>query len=77
MARSQRKARRRGPLSFILGLLNPIRDPSLLVAAILTVIWEGSSGDPWYRWALFGLGNSHDSSIGGGPYVRQAHAPAR
>ena len=55
MARSQRKARRRGPLSFILGLLNPIRDPSLLVAAILTVIWEGSSGDPWYRWALFGL----------------------
>jgi hypothetical protein len=39
----------------ILGLINPLRDPSLLVAVILTIIAEGSSGDPWYKWLLFGL----------------------
>lgn len=52
MAKSRRN-KRRGPLSFILGLLNPFRDPSLLVAVILTVIWEGSPLDTTYRWALF------------------------
>lgn len=41
--------------SRILGLLNPIRDPSLLVAVILTVIWEGGSKDPPYKWVLLGL----------------------
>ncbi len=51
MARSQRKAQR-GVGSTILGALNPIRDPSLLVAIVLTVIWEGSSGDPLWRWAV-------------------------
>lgn len=39
----------------ILGLLNPVRDPSLLVAIILTVIEEGGSSDPPLKWALFGL----------------------
>ncbi|MBF6589350.1 MAG: hypothetical protein IVW57_02320 [Ktedonobacterales bacterium] len=43
--------------SWILGLLNPVRDPSLLVAIILTVIEEGGSSDPAYRWVLFGLLN--------------------
>ncbi len=51
MARSQRKANR-GFGSMLLGLVNPIRDPSLLVAIILTVIWEGSSGAPIWDWAL-------------------------
>jgi hypothetical protein len=51
MARSQRKANR-GVGSIILGLVNPIRDPSLLVAIILTVIWEGSSGASLVHWAV-------------------------
>lgn len=43
--------------SRVLNLLNPIRDPSLLVGVILTIIWEGGSKDPAYRWVLFGLLN--------------------
>lgn len=43
--------------SRILNLLNPIRDPSLLVGVILTIIWEGGSKDPAYKWVLFGLLN--------------------
>lgn len=46
-----------GVASFIFGLLNPVRDPSLLVAIILTVIEEGGSGDPAAKWAIFGLLN--------------------
>jgi hypothetical protein len=56
MAKS-RRTRKRGPVGTLLGLINPIRDPSLLVAIILTIIEEGSSGDPAYKWALIGLLN--------------------
>ena len=51
MAKGQRKPRR-GLGWAILGLINPIRDPSLLVAIILTLIFEGSSGDSATTWAL-------------------------
>jgi hypothetical protein len=51
MARSQRKAQR-GLGSIILGQLNPIRDPSILIAIVLTVITEGSSGASPVSWAL-------------------------
>jgi hypothetical protein len=47
----------KGVGSWLLGLLNPVRDPSLLVAIILTVIEEGGSSDPVYKWALLGLLN--------------------
>jgi hypothetical protein len=50
-----RRAAEKGMGSRILGLFNPIRDPSLLVAAILTVIFEGGSGDSPELWALHGL----------------------
>jgi hypothetical protein len=45
MAKGERTAKR-GIGSTILRLINPIRDPSLLVAIILTAIEEGSSGSP-------------------------------
>jgi hypothetical protein len=51
MAKSQRKARR-GLGSIILGQLNPIRDPSILIAIVMTVITEGSSGATPAHWAL-------------------------
>jgi hypothetical protein len=54
---NSRRGRSKGGGSWLLGLLNPIRDPSLLVAIILTVIEEGGSSDPVYKWALFGLLN--------------------
>ncbi|GAC1449239.1 MAG: hypothetical protein PVSMB4_07250 [Ktedonobacterales bacterium] len=54
MAKPRRKANK-GLGSAILGLLNPIRDPSLLVAIIVTIIFEGSSGDPPQKWLLIGL----------------------
>src|SRR5262249_59010166 len=57
MARGNRRAKRGGFLSGLFGLINPIRDPSLLIAVILTVIWQGSSPQEWWRWALFGLLN--------------------
>jgi hypothetical protein len=51
MARSRRKAQR-GLGSVILGQLNPVRDPSILIAIVLTVITEGSSGASAVSWAL-------------------------
>lgn len=39
-------------LGFLLGLINPLHDPSLTVAIILTVIEELGSSDPVWRWAL-------------------------
>lgn len=54
MAQGERK---RGFGSRLLGLINPIRDPSLLVAIILTVIEKGSSNAKPVDWALFGLLN--------------------
>lgn len=41
--------------SEMLGLINPIRDPSLLIAVILTVIAEGGNSNAWYVWAIFFL----------------------
>jgi hypothetical protein len=46
-------ARKKGFGSLVLGFLNPIRDPSLLVAAILTVVKEAGSGDKPPIWALY------------------------
>lgn len=54
MAKAGRAANK-GMVSKILGLLNPVRDPSLVVAIILTII-EGNSGAPW-QWVVFGLLN--------------------
>ena len=54
MAKAGRTANK-GMVSKILGLLNPVRDPSLVVAIILTII-EGNSGAPW-QWVVFGLLN--------------------
>ncbi len=56
MAKAGRTANK-GPMSFILGLLNPIRDPSLVVAIILTVIERAGTGDPPWMWVVFGLLN--------------------
>ncbi len=56
MAKAERGAKR-GLGSQLLGLVNPIRDPSLLVAIILTVIEEGGSGSPAPIWILFGVLN--------------------
>lgn len=56
MAKADRAAKKSGG-SRILSFLNPIRDPSLVVAIILTVIERaGSSDQPW-QWALYGLLN--------------------
>ena len=46
-------ARKRGFGSGILGFLNPIRDPSLLVAAIVTVVKEAGSSDKPLMWAVW------------------------
>jgi len=54
MAKGERK---RGFGSRLFGLINPIRDPSLLVAIILTVLEKGSSNATPTEWALFGLLN--------------------
>jgi hypothetical protein len=51
MARSKRNAQR-GLGSIILGQLNPVRDPSILIAIVLTVITEGSSGASPVNWIL-------------------------
>lgn len=54
--KADRASRKRGGFSF-LSFLNPIRDPSLVVAIILTVIERaGSSDQPW-QWGLYGLLN--------------------
>lgn len=47
----------KGLPSRILGLLNPIRDPSLVVAIILTVIEQAGNSNTWWQWLLFGLLN--------------------
>jgi hypothetical protein len=51
MARTEK----RGIISQIFGLINPLRDPSLLIAIILTVIAEGGNSNPPYIWAVFVL----------------------
>lgn len=51
MAKGERAASK-GVGSVLFGLINPIRDPSLLVAIILDVLTEASSGNP-VNWALF------------------------
>lgn len=51
MANGER-ASKKGIGSILLGLINPIRDPSLLVAIILDVLTEASSGNP-VSWVLF------------------------
>jgi hypothetical protein len=56
MAKAERQ-RRGGAGSGLLGLINPIRDPSLLVAVILTVIEQGGSNNTVPVWLLFGLLN--------------------
>ncbi|HEU0027013.1 MAG TPA: hypothetical protein VFQ25_07850 [Ktedonobacterales bacterium] len=56
MAKADRAAKKSGGFR-ILSFLNPIRDPSLVVAIILTVIESaGTSNQPW-QWALYGLLN--------------------
>ena len=44
-------------LSFLVGLINPLHDPSLLVAAIITVIEELGTPDPLWRIGLMLLLN--------------------
>jgi hypothetical protein len=56
MAKGERGAKR-GFGSRLFGLVNPIRDPSLLVAIILTVIEQGGSGNSIQILLLFGLLN--------------------
>ena len=56
MAKAERAAKR-GIGSRLFGLINPIRDPSLLVAVILTFIEKGGSSDPIPVWILWGVGN--------------------
>lgn len=55
MAKGDRQTKSFG--SKLLGLLNPIRDPSLLVAIILTVIEEGGSQANPPVWLLIGALN--------------------
>ncbi|MGZ3581978.1 MAG: hypothetical protein ACXWP6_04460 [Ktedonobacterales bacterium] len=55
MAKGERPARR-GAGSRIIGLLNPIRDPSLLVAIILTAIFKAGSGAGTQEWVLTFIG---------------------
>ena len=56
MAKAERTAKR-GIGSRLFGLINPIRDPSLLVGVILTVIEEGGSNATVPKWILFGVLN--------------------
>jgi hypothetical protein len=49
------KSEKRGIGSTIFGLINPLRDPSMLIAVILTVIAEGGNSDSWYKWLIFFL----------------------
>ena len=55
MAKGERSAER-GIGSRIFGLLNPIRDPSLLVAIILTAIFKAGSGASIQEWAITFIG---------------------
>jgi hypothetical protein len=56
MAKAERAARR-GFGSRVFGLINPIRDPSLLVAVILTFLEKGGTSDPIPVWIVWGIGN--------------------
>ncbi|SRR5579875_462285 len=51
------KKSRGGIGSFLLNLVNPIRDPSLLIAVILTAIEEGSAGAPIQNYFIYGALN--------------------
>ncbi len=55
-AKADRGSRKRSGLGF-LSFLNPIRDPSLVVAIILTVIEAGGTTTQPWQWALYGLLN--------------------
>src|SRR5215469_15220647 len=55
-AKSDRGSKKSGGFS-LLNLINPIRDPSLLVAIILTVVEQGGGSNQWWQWLLFGLLN--------------------
>jgi hypothetical protein len=55
-AKANRGSKKSGGFQFF-SFLNPIRDPSLVVAIILTVIERGGVGNTWWQWALFGLLN--------------------
>src|SRR5579875_1391307 len=44
-------------LTRILDFINPLRDPSLTVAAVLTFIEEAGQHDPWYWIIVIGLVN--------------------
>jgi hypothetical protein len=52
MARRQRKANK-GLLSTLFGLINPVKDPSLIIAIILTIFAKSNTSDP-LQWLLFG-----------------------
>src|SRR5438477_13191172 len=41
----------------IVDFINPLRDPSLTVAAVLTFIEEAGQHDAWYSWVLVALVN--------------------
>jgi hypothetical protein len=56
MARAGR-SKKRGVVSSIFSLINPIRDPSLLIGIILTVIEQGGNSTPVYMWAVYLLLN--------------------
>lgn len=55
-AKADRASRKSGGFN-VLSFLNPIRDPSLVVAIILTVIENAGSQRAYWEWALFGLLN--------------------
>ncbi|MBE3566546.1 MAG: hypothetical protein IMW90_12550, partial [Thermogemmatispora sp.] len=41
----------------IIDVINPLRDPSLTVAVVLTIIEEAGQHDPWYWMVIAGLVN--------------------
>ncbi len=41
----------------IIDFINPLRDPSLTVAVVLTIVEEVGQHDPWYLLIVFGLVN--------------------
>ncbi|HLY30433.1 MAG TPA: hypothetical protein VKQ36_05365 [Ktedonobacterales bacterium] len=51
------KKARGGIGTFLLNQVNPIRDPSLLIAAILTAIEEGAAGAPIQNYLIYGVLN--------------------
>ncbi|HEX9035810.1 MAG TPA: hypothetical protein VF808_02355 [Ktedonobacterales bacterium] len=55
-AKADRASRKSGGFN-LLNFLNPIRDPSLVVAIILTIIENGGTQNPYWQWALYGVLN--------------------